>query len=204
MSYSKLMEQMLIVENYPSEDNLKNLKQMILKYQIETENKTMNKKLGTDKIANLINKYLKIQEDIRPQLAKMLVTDEGKYICDGYTLFKFNSSLEFVGIPSVYDKKEYIDIKNLLDIKNSTIENFKIDLDLLKEKLILYKINKKKPNKENGYIIKDRYFNPTFIENAVKIIGNIKEIEYDNKHKASPIKLYGDNGVVLILPYLPK
>ena len=74
-----------------------------------------------------------------------------------------------------------------------------LDVELLNQKLALYKANKKKVNEENSYVIGNRHVNPQFIKDAVELLGTdiTFKVQNDNPHHAIFVESPIGRGLIL-------
>lgn len=205
MSYSKVLEMTIEIEK--GSRGIQDLKDYLSKLIATEETTKTNKQGGTLKLQKSIMAYIKRyqKENIaKPVFNTVNINSDNKLeICNGFTAYQINPpQLKIEGLPYTNETNmEYVKLEGMFlsDAQLITLNDV-IDIELLNQKLALYKANKKKVNEENSYVIGNRHINPQFVKDTIELLGNdiTFKVQNDNPHHA--VFVESTVGIGLMLP----
>ena len=205
MSYSKALE--ITIEIEKGDRGIQDLKEYLSKLIATEETTKANKQGGTLKLQKSIMAYIKrySKDNIaRPVLNTVNINSDNKLeLCNGFTAYQINPpKIKIEGLPYTNETNmEFVKLDGMFLTEEQlyTVDE-QLDIELLNQKLALYKANKKKTNAENSYVVSNRYVNPQFIKDAVELLGAdiTFKVQNDNPHHA--VFVYSPVGRGLILP----
>ena len=205
MSYSKALEMTIEIEK--GDRGIQDLKEYLSKLIATEETTKANKQGGTLKLQKSIMAYIKrySKDNIaRPVLNTVNINSDNKLeLCNGFTAYQINPpQIKIEGLPYTNETNmEFVKLDGMFLTEEQlyTIDE-QLDIELLNQKLALYKANKKKTNAENSYVVSNRYVNPQFIKDAVELLGADITFKVQNDNPHHVVFVYSPVGRGLILP----
>lgn len=160
------------------------------------------------KLLTTVKKFLKNIDDYRPQLKTIMHKHNKQFICNGYTMYIFNTyKKELEILPQTTEEETKIDYKSILDISKYELTDLTED-----DKFILNNIKKyinyyKSKNKKELPIIS--FNNQIFNANYLNEFADIHENNFNNMKKVvtkefyNPLTITNNEIESTILPIQP-